>query len=107
MNKKLSALIPYVIAMVVIFYVLPLLIRDTGFAMIIMLLVIPCLILICATIYGVQQGFNPLITLVTIILFAPTVFIFYNSSAWIYIVIYAIISLVGNGIGRAFYKKKG
>lgn len=106
MNSKLSALMTYVIELVVIFYVLPLLIRDTGFAMIIILLVIPLLILVCAAVYGIHQGFNLLITIITIILFTPTIFIFYNSSACIYIAVYAVISFSGNGIGSVFYKKQ-
>jgi hypothetical protein len=40
------------------------------------------------------------------ILFAPTIFIFYNTSAWVYIITYAIVALVGNGIGRIFYRKR-
>ena len=50
---------------------------------------------------------NPLQdALVVAALFFPTIFIFYNSSAWIYVVAYAVISLVGNLVGWPFYKKK-
>ena len=106
MNKKLLFLIPYAIAMGMVFYLLPLLIFDTGLAMIFMLFIIPCLVFICSAIYGIRHGFNLFIALVTIVLFIPTVFIFYNLSAWIYIVIYPVLSLVGNGIGNIFYKKE-
>lgn len=104
MKRKLTAMIPYLIVLAVLFYAVPLLIRDTGSAMLLMALVIPLLTLICAAVYGKRQGFHPLFALITAVLFTPTVFIFYNSSAWIYIVIYAGISLGGNGIGGAFYK---
>lgn len=106
MKKKLLALMPYAIVLVVIFYVLPLLIRDTGLAMFIMLFVIPFLTFVCAVIYGVRQGFDFLLPIIAAILFAPSIFIFYNTSAWIYIVAYAVIALAGNGIGRIFYKKR-
>ena len=106
MRKKLSAFLPYILALAILFYILPLRIRDTGSGMLIMLLVIPFLTFLCSVIYGIRQGFQPLLALVTAILFAPTIFIFYNESAWIYIVIYAVITLVGNGIGGAFYKKE-
>ena len=106
MKKKLLALIPYVIALVINFYVLPFFIRDTGSGMLMLLLVIPLLTFICAVIYGVRQGFDLLLPVVATILFAPTISIFYNSSAWVYIIAYAIIALVGNGIGRIFYKKR-
>lgn len=106
MKKKLSALLPYVIVLAIIFYVLPLLIKDTGIGMLMLLLVIPLLTFICALIHGVRQGFDFLLPLATAVLFAPTIFIFYNASAWVYIIAYAVIALVGNGIGRAFHKKK-
>lgn len=106
MKKRLLALIPYVIALAINFYVLPFLIQDTGSGMFVMLIVIPVLTFICAVIYGVRQGFDLLLPIIATILFAPTIFIFYNSSAWIYIIAYAIIALVGNGIGRIFYKKR-
>ncbi len=106
MGKKQTAFIFYIISLIIIFYALPLLIRDTGSGMLVMLLGIPLLTLICSAVYGIKQGFQPLLSLITAIVFAPSVFIFYNASAWIYIVIYAVISLVGNGIGRLFFKKK-
>lgn len=106
MKKKLLALLPYSIILAIAFYVLPLLIKDTGSGMFILLLVIPLLTLICAVIYGVRQGFDFLLPLTAVILFVPTIFIFYNASAWVYIIAYAVITLVGNGIGSIFPKRK-
>lgn len=106
MKKKLFALIPYAIALAMNFYVLPLLIKDTGSGMLMMLLVIPMITFVCSVIYGVRQGFDFLLPIIATVLFAPTIFIFYNDSAWIYIVAYAVIALAGNGIGRIFYKKR-
>lgn len=106
MKKKLLALIPYAIALVLNFYVLPLLIKDTGMGMLMMLMVIPLITFICAVIYGVRQGFDFLLPIVATVLFVPTIFIFYNASAWVYIIAYAVIALAGNGIGRIFYKKR-
>ncbi len=106
MKKKLLALLPYAIALAIIYYVLPLLIKDTGIGMFMLLLVIPLLTFICAVIYGVRQRFDFLLPLTVAVLFVPTIFIFYNASAWVFIIAYAVIALVGNGIGRAFHKKK-
>ena len=106
MKKKISALLPYVITLGIIYYVLPLLIKDTGIGMFMLLLVIPLLTLICAVVYGVRQGFDFLLPVAVTILFAPTIFIFYNTSALVYIIAYAVIALIGNGIGRAFHKRK-
>ena len=106
MSKRISAFIPYVIALAITFYALPFLICDTGSGMFLMLLIIPLLTFACSVAYGIRQGFDIFFTLITVIIFVPTIFIFYNSSAWIYIVAYGIVSLVGNLIGMIFYKKK-
>lgn len=106
MKKKIRSFIPYMIAFAVDFYVLPFVIKDTGSAMFMMLCVIPLLAFICAVIYGVRQGFDFLLPLAAIVLFAPTVFIFYNPSAWPYVLIYGAITLAGAGVGRIFYGKR-
>jgi len=106
MKKKLAALVPYAVVLAVDFYLLPCLMRDTGTSMLMMLCVIPLVAFVCAVIYGVRQGFDFLLPAAAVILFAPTVFIYYNATAWVYIVGYGIIALAGNGIGRIFYKKR-
>ena len=105
MKKKILALIPYVATLIIIFYLLPLVVKNTGFAMLMMLIIMPLSTFACTVIYGVRQGFDFILPILAIVLFAPTIFIFYNSSAWIYIVIYAVIAFIGIGIGRIFYKK--
>ncbi len=105
MKKKVIAFVPYIIVLAINFYILPFLIKDTGLGMIMLLGVIPLITFITAVIYGVRQGFNILFTVITAILFAPTIYIHYNETAWVYIIAYAIIALVGNAIGRIFYKK--
>lgn len=105
MKKKILTLIPYVATLVIIFYLLPLVVKNTAFAMLMMLIIMPLLTFACTVIYGVRQGFDFILPILAIVLFVPTIFIFYNSSAWIYIVIYAVIAFIGNGIGRIFYKK--
>lgn len=106
MEKKRFALIPYVIALAATFYLLPLIVHGSGSAMLMMLFVMPLLTFICAVIYGIRQGFDVLLPIIAAILFAPTIFIFYNTSAWIYVIMYAAVALAGNGIGRAFYRKR-
>lgn len=105
MKNKLLKLLSYLIALAIDFYILPLLIKDTGSGMFMMLIVIPLIAFLCAVIYGVKQGFGGLLPLGAAVLFAPTIFIYYNETAWVYIVGYAVVAAVGNGIGRMFYKK--
>lgn len=106
MKKTLIGLLPYLLVLAADFYLLPRLIGDTGSAMLIMLCVMPLIAFICSLIYGVLHSFNILLPVLTAILFASTVPIYYNDSALIYILAYAIAALAGNGIGKLFYNKR-
>lgn len=106
MKKKLLGLLPYLIVLAVDFYLLPLVIRDTGLAILMLLVVVPLVAVITGVLYGVRRGFNLLLPVLAMVLFAPSIFIFYNETAWVYIPFYGIAVLVGNAIGRAFYGKK-
>lgn len=105
MKQKMRALLPYGAALAVNFYGLPLLVRNTGAAMLVMLAVIPIVTFLCAAIYGSRKGFGFLFPIMTAVLFAPSILLFYNASAAVYIAIYAVIALAGNGIGSLTGKK--
>lgn len=106
MNKRLIALIPYAVVLVADFYLLPCLIKNTSIAILMMLCIIPLIAFSCSVIYGVRQGFDYLMPMIAVILFFPTIFIYYNESAWIYVIIYGIVTFIGNGIGNTFYQKR-
>ncbi len=106
MKKKLSALIIYALALTVNFYILPVLIKNTGLGILMILLIIPLFTVTFSVIYGVRRGFEPLLPIITAIMFIPTIFIFYNSSALVYIIAYAVATLAGNGLGTLFYNKR-
>jgi len=106
MKKRIPALLPYFAVLALAFYLLPALIRDTGSAMLLMLLVFPAVALGCGAVCGVRQGFAPLLTVGAALLFTPTVFLFYNSTAWVYIPGYAGIVFLGNLIGCLFYSRR-
>lgn len=105
MRKTLPKTIPYITVLAADFYLLPWLIHDTGTAMLLLLFVIPLILFACAVVYGVRLGFDFLFPIATIILFAPTVFIHYNASAWPYSIAYGVVAFAGIGIGRLFHKK--
>ena len=88
------------------FYLLPLLIRGTGAAMLLMLCAMPLIAFVSAVVYGLLRGFSLLLPAAALVLFIPTIFIHYNSSAWVYAPVYAVIVLAGVGLGRIFYGKK-
>ena len=106
MNKKIIPYVIYAVVLALAFYLLPLLIRDTGSGMFVLLLVVPVLTFIISLIFGIRQGFSVILPLLVAVLFAPTLFIFYNESAWIYIPYYAVIALIGDTIGKIFHKKQ-
>ena len=54
--------------------------------------------------YGIRNGFDFWYAFIVAILFIPSIFIFYNSSAWIYVVVYAGIALLGNFIALPLRK---
>lgn len=106
MKRKLQTLLPYAAVLAVDFYLLPLLAKDTGAAMVLMLCVMPVIALITGLLYGVRHGFSLLPAIAAFVLFAPTIFIHYNATAWVYSPAYGAIVLIGNIIGRIFYGKR-
>lgn len=106
MKKKMIPYVIYVLVLVLTFYLLPFLIQNTGSGMFVILFITPVLTFIASLVFGIRQGFTIILPLVVAVLFTPTLFIFYNSSAWVYIPAYTIITLIGNCIGRIFYKKR-
>lgn len=95
----------YYFIMFIAFYLVPILIKDTGSGMTILLIVIPLITLITSLIYGLRNTFDFVYPLIVAILFIPTLFIYYNTSAWIYIIVYSVIAVIGELIGKILQKK--
>ena len=106
MKKKIVPYAVYAVVLALVFYILPLLIQDTGSGMFVLLLVVPAVTFAASLILGIREGFSIIVPLIVAALFAPTLFIFYNESAWVYIPAYAVIALIGNGFGRIFYRRR-
>lgn len=87
------------------FYLVPILIKDTGSGMTILLIVIPLITLITSLMYGLRNTFDYVYPLIVAILFIPTLFIYYNTSAWIYIIVYSVIAVIGELVGKMLQKK--
>lgn len=105
MKRKLLRLIPYILCLAVAFYALPPLSGDKSVVIAVLVLAAPLLACLCAVVYGIREGFDGLLPLAAALLFTPTIFLYYNASAWVYIPIYTAVVLLGNGIGRVFHKK--
>lgn len=97
------SIIPYVFINLLYFYSLPLLIKDTGSGMFVLLLIIPLLLAIISFIYGFKnQKHNFLYSIVTTISFIPAILIYFNYTALIYLLLYFVITILFNYTGKAF-----
>ncbi len=106
MKAKLLNMLPYLIVLAVDFYLLPVAAQNTGAAMLLMLCVMPLVAIVTGVAYGLRRGFSIWLAVIALLLFIPTIFIYYNASAWVYPLFYALLVLVGNLIGRLFYMKR-
>lgn len=106
MRKDLRGLLPYLLALAADFYLLPLLIRDTGTAMLLMLCVIPFAAFADGVLCGVRRGIRPLLPAAALVLFLPTVPLYYNFTAWVYGPVYGVVVLLGCCLGRVFYGRR-
>lgn len=104
--KNIKKMMPYLLVNIMVFYLLPFLIQDTGSAMFVLLIGIPICCFIISFIYGIKNSFQWQYGLIVMALFVPTIFIFYNESAVVYIAVYGVISLIGNFLGSKFFKEK-
>ena len=94
MSRLKNNLVFYII-MIVNICVLPIFIRDMGSAILIMLIIMPLICLVTSFIYGYKNGFRLLYALGSPALYTATLFIFYNSTAWIYVSVLLAVSLFG------------
>lgn len=100
----MKKMIPYMLILILIFYGLPLFIKETILAMIALLCLIPLITFIVSLLYGYKQTQWIIFPFVVGCLFLPTIFLFYNESALIYTFIYGGISFVGALIGHLLKK---
>lgn len=103
--KNFIQILPYLGVNIIAFYVLPFVIQDTGTAMAVMLVGIPFICFVTSIVFGVKNSFRWIYPIIVALLFAPSIFIFYNETATPYIIAYGVIALAGNLIGKLFYKQ--
>lgn len=104
MEKLKKSIILYIL-LIIDFYAIPWLIKDTGSAMIVMLIIIPLICFVTSIFYGLKNGFDFGYVLIVALIFVPSIFIFYNSSAWIYVAVYTVVALLGNLIALLLGKR--
>ena len=95
----------YYLIIFIAFYLVPILIKDTGSGMFILLIVIPLITLITSIIYGLRNTFDFIYPLIVAILFLPTLFIYYDTSALVYVIAYSMIAVIGELLGKTLQRK--
>lgn len=103
--EKIRNMTAYLIGIIFLFYILPLIIKDTGSGMLVLLLLIPITCFLISLIYGIKNLFDWRFPILVMLLFIPTIFLFYNESAAIYSLIYGFIAAFGSFLGSAVSKK--
>lgn len=107
----MKKLLPYITITAIIYNLLPLICfipalrYDIGSFILLLFLIYPVNAFIYSLIYGIKNGFSIFLILFTAILFIPAMFIYFNFSAWVYMIPYIIISAIGNGIGALIHKR--
>ena len=102
--KKIREMSVYLIVITLAFYVLPAFINDTGTGIFFLIILTPIICFVTSIIYGIRHSFNLIFLLIIMALFIPTIFIFYNESAAVYVLIYGIIAIIGNLLGSLIKK---
>ena len=79
---------------------------GTGGYLTMLFLIFPGIVLIMAAWDGDEAGFSLLWLVMPFVLFLPTMYLFFNSSALIYGVIYAVLGFMASAIGHLFWLRK-
>lgn len=99
-------MVNYLFADALLYYLLPLLIRDTGSGMFVLLVAMPLGLLIVSILYGRKYKMHFGYIVLAALLFVPAVFLYYNATALIYVNFCGILALIGNLIGSGMHRRK-
>ena len=92
------------IVIAIMYYFIPLyLVKDTGSGIFLLLTAIPTIVFLISLIYAKKNGFKWYFSIIVGLLWFPNVFTL-NDSASSYIIIYGVISIVGQLIGNLLRK---
>lgn len=103
--NQYKPMLPYLGVAAAAFYLLPPLMRDTGLAVLLLLVGLPAVCLLDGLVYGKKHGFQLMFPIACGVLFVPTVWLYYNSSASIYIMIFTCFAMAGTYFGSLLRKK--
>ncbi|MDU9376680.1 hypothetical protein McpSp1_13050 [Methanocorpusculaceae archaeon Sp1] len=97
--SAVKEMLPFLLVCGAAFYVLPTFGGDTGFFMVMLLIILPLICFASGFFYGFFSAFHPMFSLLVALLFLPTVYLYYNVSALVYALAFLVIAFVGNVAG--------
>ena len=103
--KKSRKILPYLLTLTVIFYILLAFMKNTGSAMLILLVLMPLACFLISLFYGQINSFTFIFPFLVMLLFIPSIFIFYNESAFVYVFVFGAISVAGSLMGARITRK--
>lgn len=95
---------PFLVAVASIFYILPLLIFNTSMGIFILLYAMPALCFVCSIWYALKRPFTPLWAIAVAVMFIPSAFLYFNSSALVYSPVFGVLAFLGNLTGKLMLK---
>ena len=104
--------IPYIIILAAVFNLTPLLAHlapakgGIGFFIVLLFFIYPLASFLCPLLCGRENGFCPWFIIVTPILLLPATFIYFNSSACVYMISYTLLTFIGLLLGALIHKKR-
>lgn len=105
--KQLPRVWWHILLIVATFYALPLisyvLPADSGVGMLLMLFIMPLCCFVISVFVGKKIPFNAVYAGIVALLFVPSIFIFYNYTAWFYVIAYGLVATVGNIAGKYLF----
>lgn len=95
-----------IIPIIIVFYLLPALPQspDGGGEVVILGMLVPTILFILNVFYAWILKFTWKFSVVSSLLFIPVIFIYFNLSAWGFVIAFMIISLLGNLVGFIILK---
>ena len=110
MKPQLSLFIGTLCAVCIVYYALPLLVfQQEGIAWFLLLVVNPLICMISGILFGIFSGMKQAAILYPFLVgaaFFPSIFLFYNDSALIYLPVYLCACGMGVAIGWIIHLKK-
>ncbi len=88
------------------FYLLPLISKYSAYSLSVLTVIVPVIAAFMSLVFGIRYGRELTISAAIILMLSPSIFLYYDSSACIYIIAYGVLSVVFSRIGAYFHKEK-